>query len=425
MRRVPERAKRVWYVMLVQRLGQLSALTQFMIGTTLGMGMTFRDAVIAITIGSVFLELVTILTGIAGMREGLPTALLARWTGFGGGGSAIVGLVIVLTTVGWFGIQNTFLARSLERTVGGPQWAWCLLGGAIVIAVVVYGFASMTWVAFAVVPLFLALIAFTVLRTLNAHSPADLVTSPPPGSPLTIGAGATLVAGGFIVGAIFTPDMTRFNRSASDVVKQTVVGVTVGEYTVCLSGVLLAHATGSSDIVAIVLGSGGVVAAVIVITAVLKVNDWNLYASSLATVNSVDVLFGGRRPSRVVVAVTLGSAGSALSAVGIIEQFTPLLTAMGVVLPPVAGIMIAEYFVVRTWRGALDDARRRGELPAEPPRWSIPCLAVWAASAAGGHWLQFGVPALNSIALAFGLYSALGRLGSTGGTRGTRSGRTA
>jgi purine-cytosine permease-like protein len=31
--------------------------------------------------------------------------------------------------------------------------------------------------------------------------------------------GTTLVAGGFIVGAVITPDMTRFNRSAADVVK--------------------------------------------------------------------------------------------------------------------------------------------------------------------------------------------------------------
>jgi len=36
--------------------------------------------------------------------------------------------------------------------------------------------------------------------------------------------GTTLVAGGFIVGAVITPDMTRFNRSAADVVKQTVLG---------------------------------------------------------------------------------------------------------------------------------------------------------------------------------------------------------
>ena len=65
-----------------------------------------------------------------------------------------------------------------------------------------------------------------------------------------------LVAGSLMVGAVITPDMTRFNRSAADVVKQTLVGVTLGEYVIGLSGVLLAHAVGSSDVVAIVTSVG-------------------------------------------------------------------------------------------------------------------------------------------------------------------------
>ncbi|WP_437758874.1 hypothetical protein [Sorangium sp. So ce1389] len=38
---------------------------------------------------------------------------------------------------------------------------------------------------------------------------------------MSAAAGATLVAGGFIAGAVITPDMTRYNRSAADVAKQT------------------------------------------------------------------------------------------------------------------------------------------------------------------------------------------------------------
>src|SRR5881409_2103297 len=53
LRRVPDSVKYSWWVMLVQRFAQLSALTQFMIGATLGMGMTFWSAVITITLGSV------------------------------------------------------------------------------------------------------------------------------------------------------------------------------------------------------------------------------------------------------------------------------------------------------------------------------------------------------------------------------------
>jgi hypothetical protein len=72
-----------------------------------------------------------------------------------------------------------------------------------------------------------------------------------------------VVAGGFIVGAVLTPDMSRFSRSAADVVKQTAVGVTIGEYVTCLAGVLLARAAQTSDIVSIVVGTSGIAGAIV------------------------------------------------------------------------------------------------------------------------------------------------------------------
>jgi cytosine permease len=414
--RVPGQARYSWRVMAVQRLAQLSTPTQLLIGATLGVGMSFGRAVLAITLGSVILEAVIIVTGMIGVREGLSTTLLARWTGFGSGGSALVGLVIGVTSAGWFGVQDSFFARSLASIVGGPPlWAWCLAGGALVTVIVVRGFALMSRVAFVTVPGFLLLVAYTVFRALHGHPVSQLVASAPHGPALTLGAGATVVAGGFIVGAILTPDMTRFNRSGKDVVKQTAVGVTIGEYVICLTGVLLARAAKTSQIVAIVVRASGVAGAIIIVTAVVTVNVWNLYPASLATVNAVDALLPGRRPSRTAVAIVMGTAGSILSAAGIINKFETFLTVIGVVVPPIAGIMIAEYFVVRTWRVRLDASRRRGELPDRPPRWVPASLVVWVVSAAGGYWVHIGVPAMNSVLLAFLLYTAAGKLGLTRG----------
>jgi cytosine permease len=158
--RVPAGARYSWRVMVVQRLAQLSAPTQFMVGAALGVGMSFGRAVLAVTLGCVILEVVAVLTRVIGVREGLSTTLLARWTGFGGGGSALVGLVIAVTSADWFGVQDSFFARSLARAVGGPPlWAWCLVGGALVTAIVVRGFALMSRVAFVTVPGFLLLVA--------------------------------------------------------------------------------------------------------------------------------------------------------------------------------------------------------------------------------------------------------------------------
>jgi cytosine permease len=398
--------------MVVQRFAQLSTPAQFLIGATLGTGMSFRRAVLAVTLGSVILNVVAIFTGMIGVREGLSTTLLARWTGFGSGGSALVGLVIAVTSVGWFGVQDFFFAQSLASTAGGPPlWAWCLIGGAVVTVIVVRGFALMRRVAFVAVPSFLTLAAYTVFQALRGHSLSHLIASAPPGPPLSLAAGATVVAGGFIVGAALTPDMTRFSRSARDVVKQTVIGVTIGEYVICLTGVLLARAARTSHIVPVIIAASGVAGAIIMAAAVVTVNAWNLYPASLAAVNAAGALLPGTRLSRTAVTIVMGTAGSILSAAGITGKFVLFLTVIGVIVPPISGIMIAEYFVVRTWRDRLDASRQRGELPGQPARWVLACLAVWITSAAAGYWVHFGIPAMNSVLLAFLLYAAAGKLG--------------
>ena len=140
------------------------------------------------------------------------------------------------------------------------------------------------------------------------------------------------MAGGFIVGAVITPDMTRFNRTAADVVKQTVVGFTVGEYLIGMSGVLLAHAIRSDDIITIVTSSVGWVGTLVIILGTLKINDWNLYSSGLGVVNFVDTVFG-KRVNRAVVTLLLGVVGSVLAAGGILDNFIGFLTVLGRGLP--------------------------------------------------------------------------------------------
>jgi len=418
LERVPDDARYSWASVALQRFGQLSALSQFLLGATLGVGMRFWPAVGAITLGAVILEVVSIFVGIAGMREGLSTSVLARWTGFGRYGSALIGVIVALSLVGWFGIQNAVFAQGLESLLGGlPTWAWALLAGAAVTAIVVYGFASMTWTAYVTIPLFIGLIAWSISIELTKHSLSSLVGSAAPGAHLGFAAATTLVAGGFIVGAVITPDMTRFNRSVGDVIKQTVVGITLGEYGVGLVGVLLAHAVKTGNVIGIVTSTSGAAGTVILITATLKINDWNLYSSSLGFVNAIDRVVGGRRADRAVVTVVIGLIGTVLSAAGILTQFTGFLNALGVALPPVAGIMTAEYFLVRRWRPPLEASLAEGALPPTTPAWVPATLVVWLAASLVGEYLPWGISAINALVVAFVLYGIVGRLGLVRGYR--------
>ncbi|RLP75308.1 cytosine permease [Mycetocola tolaasinivorans] len=411
--RVPASARRHWFGIAVQRFGMVGALAQFLIGATLGYGMSFANAFLAILLGSLLVELIMLAVGIIGQREGLNTSLLARWTGFGDVGAALVGLAIGISLIGWFGIQSAISADSLNALLPGVMapWLWSLIFGLIVTAIVAFGFLGMQWLANITVPLFLILVAWSVTSELSRHNLGELLSGPPPGPSLSLIAGAGIVAGGVIVGAIITPDMTRFNRSGSDVVKQTVVGVSLGEFVIGLAGVLVAHGAQSGDIVAIITSSVGLIGLIIVVSGTLKVNDWNLYSSTLGVITFVHTLFGVRL-NRLWTSVIFGVIGSVLAAAGILGRFTDFLVLLGVVFPPIAGIMVAEYFIVKAFRPLLE---KRGDdetaLPETAPRWVPATLIIWAASALVGHFVTWGIPAVTSLLLSIVLYVIAGKLG--------------
>ncbi|NEA39819.1 cytosine permease [Streptomyces sp. SID11385] len=408
--RVPRDKRFGFWTMLLQWLAQSGSISQFTLGATIGVGMTFGGAVLAFTLGAVILEVVIFAIGLAGMREGLATPMLTRWVGFGRNGSALVSFVLAVSLVGWFGVQNKIFGDSVSALVGGPSWMWCVLAGIAITALVIFGFRYMANFAKVVTPLFFAMVAFSVIRTLNDHSLSDLVHSPPPGDTIPLSVAATAIAGGYMTGAIVSPEMTRYNRKSSHVFLQSASSMILSEYIVGLTGVLLGHLVKSSEVSHIVLSTSGAFGVLVVLMSTAKINDWNLYGSSLGVVNFFQVVFN-KRVHRSVVTVVLGIAGTVLSAVGIMSHFTEFLTILGVAIPPIGGIIVAEYWVVKRMRKPLDETRESETLPAHSPTWVPVSIAIWIAAFCVGKFYDGGIPALNSLATAFVLYSVLGLLG--------------
>lgn len=415
LERVPQRAKYHWASVAMQRFGQMSDLTQFLIGATLGFAMSFWDAFLALTIGAIIVEAFAILTGIAGQREGLSTSVLARWNGFGRVGSSLVGLTVALSLVGWFGIQTEISAELLTGFLGGvPEWALALGFGLLVTVIAMFGFRWMAWIAHVTVPALLLLTGWSVTRALADKPLGDLLSAAPAAPPaerLSLFAATILIVGSFIAGAVVAPDMTRYNRSQADVLKQTVVGITLGQYVVGLAGVLLALALRTSDITNIVTTTSGVIGTLVVISATVKINDWNLYSGSLGIVNAVETGMGVRL-NRAVVAAAVGALGSVLAAIGILDRFEAFLLLLNVVFMPVIGIMVAEYFVVRRIVRPLSEAREAGGgFPATYPTWVPLTLVIWLVSALISQFVTWGPGVVNGLIAAFVLYVVCGKLG--------------
>ncbi len=408
---VPPTARSNLFSMILIRIGMMTALSQFMLGATLGHTMTFSQALLATFLGSLILEFISLGLGVAGAREGLSTSLLARWCGFGRLGSVLIGVVIAVSLVGWFGVQNAVFAEGLNYVFEGQLgFGWsAVISGMTITGLVAFGFRALSWTAKIAVPLFFVVVGWISLILLQRHNITDLITSMPTGTPLTLGAAATMVAGGYVVASLTTADISRYCQNERHVFWMVTASIIVGEFIVNSIAILIAHALKTDDVVSIMTQTAGWIGLLSVILSAVKINDVNLYSSSLAVANTVEG-FTGRKWRHTWLTLALGTIGTTLSIMGILDKFTHFLILLGTIFPPIAGVMLVDYYVLRTSRSLLDAARTGQTLPTSTPLIGWPAICACVAGSAVGWNAKFGIASLNSILVACIVYGVIAKI---------------
>ncbi|GAB7218084.1 cytosine permease [Dickeya dadantii] len=399
--RVPVTARLPFLNVALVYLGMLTALDQFMLGAVLGHSMTLSEAFLAIVIGSAIFGVVTLGLGYAGMKEGLSGSLLARWCGFGRVGSVLIGVTVAVSLIGWFGVQNAVFANSLNFALGdklGFGWSAALSGGALTL-LVTFGFSALRYTARIAVPLFILVVGYISFMTLTGHNFSQLLHGAREGAAISVSAGATMVVGGCIVATLITPDLTRYVRSGHHVFWITMLTIIVGEFIVNGLAILIARALNTADIVAIMSQTAGGIGLVTVVFSTLRINDINLYSSALGVANAIEGLCGKKLGYKSITLI-IGTIGTALSVIGILDRFVDFLTFLGVFFPPVIGVMLVDYYVLRSSRALLDVSRQRGELPESTPHIGWSAIIASLAGAGVGLYTSWGIPALNSLLVA-------------------------
>lgn len=405
--RVPKIARASFLNVTLVRIGLMTSLSQFMLGATLGHAMTFNQALLATFFGSFILELISLGLGLAGSREGLSTSLLARWCGFGRIGSALIGVVIAVSLLGWFGVLNAVFAKGLDYALEG-QLGFVLaaiISGMAITVLVAFGFKALSLTAKVAVPLFFLVIGWIAWTLLNKANLFELASAAPIGAPLTLGAGITIVAGGCIMGSLITPDISRYCQNGWHVFGMTIISIILGEFVINAIAVLIARALNTSDIVTIMTQTAGGIGLLTAILSTIKINDINLYSSSLALANAVDGLTG-KKWNRVGLTIVLGIMGTLLSIAGILDQFTHFIILLGVIFPPITGVMLVDYYILRTNRHLLDITRAEQTLPNEASTLLIgwPAIISCIVGSVIGFTIEWGIQSLNSLLIASVIY---------------------
>ena len=202
--------------------------------------------------------------------------------------------------------------------------------------------------------------------------------------------------------AVSGPDLTRYARTGLEGVK-SVSGLAAGYPLIMLASGIPALAFAETDIMKIMLILGVALPALfILVFSTWTTNTVNLYSAVLTLAASF------HRFSDKQLAMAAGALGTLGAVLGIMDVFLPFVLILGIAATPIAGVYIADFFLLS------GSDYRLERLSARPPV-GYSALLAWiagtgVAAAANQELLALTtVPAADGMISAFVLHAVLSR----------------
>lgn len=347
----PQEQNTNWLSLASVWLGGMVSIPSLLIGSTLISGLTYTSVIIAGFLGTAFVVIFMCLESVAAVDKNVNTIQLAR-SSFGKiGGPMLIGGIVGLATMGWFGVQTNIAGASFSKILNDAfsiQVSVSLssiLWGIIMLITAVYGIKLMKLLNYIAVPAILILIVFGLKMSLKEIS-WNTITDFQPSTPMSLLSAIGLAIGFIAVGGVISPDINRFAASRKDAILGSVIGVLPAGLLLLAVGSILSIAHSTHDLTSIFANLGyPILALSILILATWTTNVVNAYSGGLA-LNQLLFLPESKRPMSTLIA---GLIGTGLAAIGILNYFIGFLTILTTTIPPIAGVIIADYWLVKSF----------------------------------------------------------------------------
>jgi cytosine permease len=350
---VPLDKRKSWLDLAVIWIGIAVVMSAIFRGMMIGLGLgKITSILVSYLLGEIVLIAVMVLMGYVGAKTGLSTPLIANHS-FGRIGAIIISVSIALSLIGWFGVQAALFARTIQFYFGThfslPLFSF--LCGILMMIPAIFGIRGLSTLSWIASPFMILIFVVGVLKMGFDFLPSETLISlakahQPDPYPLTIGMAASIVAGGFIVGATTSADIFRYaNPRKKDIFAAATLAMIVSAF-LHFVGSLLAMNTGlyHESLPDLIIGNQylgfGFVGFIVLLLAQWTTNDSNLYSSVLALNN----IFRIKRWKMTLIA---GIFASAFAAFGILERLELFLILLTVSIGPIAGIFVCDFYLLK------------------------------------------------------------------------------
>lgn len=400
---VPQDKRKSFFSLTIVWTGFVFVITSMMAGGGLAEGLDFKSILLATLLGNLFLSAIAILVSVIASRTGLTFALITRYS-FGSKGTRLASLFVPIVNLGWYTIQSATYGHFIAQIfgLGDVGEAICMMISALLMgAFALIGINAITILGYIAIPAIIFLSLATAIKSVGVAGAFSVIQNfVPSGSIGGLAGGITIVIGTWILStATCIADIMRYARSTKQAILSALVGLVGGNSLLIICGAIAAIAVGDSDLTAVLLTLGLVIPSLILMTTnIFTTNASNIYSTSL----NLSIAFRMDRKKLISIILVI-SALLTLTRPYQIGALFGFLNLLGVIVPPLAGIILSDYYIVHRCKyPELSDD--------DTADWNAASWLTWILSLAIVFGLQkvgFGLEAVNGIVAACILYPLL------------------
>lgn len=333
--------------------GSVICVPALMVGGFITSGMNFLNAALAMLLGYLICVVIMTLMGIQSCDLGVPT-VVAVSNAFGKKGARyVISSIIAFCFICWFGFQAAVCGEAFSGLIAMiginiPIKISILIWGAIMCITAVYGINLINLLNRISVPALIILVIYYMFVVFSDPDGMSKITSYQPASTMSFVSAVGLAVGGFASGAVLSGDVTRYCKDRKGTILSALLGVIPMGVTTLLVGGILAIYSGAlgmdnSNFVKMLSSVGSpVIAIIVLILATWTTNVSNAYSSGFALLN----LSGAKDSMRPYATLLAGIVGTLLAIFGILNVFGNFINFLAVFIPPVAGCVITDYWLI-------------------------------------------------------------------------------
>lgn len=339
---LPDKDRQGMFSMMVVLLGFTFFTSTMFAGGQIGPHYKFfPDLMYVIILGNLLLGIYVAALGYIAQRTGYNSVVLSRYS-FGDKGSKLVDFMFAFTQIGWYAWGTATIAIVFVKMMNLNQaWLFPLM------VVFGFGFGLTSYIGYKGIAM-LSNIAVPAMALLIFWSFAIGFKDvggwagfgKVPAEPMAFTTALTLVFGTFVSGGTQSTNWTRFSKTPKIAIVSSIVAFFLGNGLMVLAGAFGGYVYSQPDIVEVLILQGLQVPAIIM----LFLNVWTTQDNAIYSVSVAGCNFFRTERRRLM--NFLGCALSTLLAMaGMYNWLIPYLNIMGTVIPPIGGVIMADYYL--------------------------------------------------------------------------------